>query len=86
MTKPKAWAGSAAGRSMKRSGYETGFADLVGGVIASDWVKDELTRAVFVALLGISCCFWFGLGHPRWYRGRFFSRVRLQYPRDQIAD
>jgi hypothetical protein len=58
----------------------------VGGVIASDWVKDELTRAVFVALLGISYCFWFGLGHPRWYRGRFFLRVRLQYPRDQIAD
>ena len=25
----------------------------MGGVIASDWVKDELTRAVFVALLGI---------------------------------
>ena len=58
----------------------------MGGVIASDLVKDELTSAVFVALLGISCCFWFGFGHPRCYRGRFFSRVRLQYPRGQIAD
>ena len=86
MTKPKAWAGSPAGRSMKRSGTRQGFADFVGGVIASDWVKDELTRAVFVALLGISCCFWFGLGHPRCYRGRFFSRVRLQRPHDQTAD
>jgi hypothetical protein len=56
------------------------------GVIASDWVKGELTRAVFVASPGMSSCFWFGLGHPRWYRGRFFSRVRLQRPHDQIGD
>ena len=34
----------------------------------------------------MSSCFWFGRGHPRWYRGRFFSRVRLQYLCDQIAD
>jgi hypothetical protein len=33
-----------------------------------------------------SCFCSFGLGHPRWYRGRFFSRVRLQRPHDQIAD
>ena len=33
-----------------------------------------------------SCFCWFGLGHPRWYRGRFFSRVRLQRPHGQIAD
>ena len=56
------------------------------GVIASDWVKGGLTRAVFVASPGMSSCFWFGRGHPRWYRGRFFSRVRLQYLCDQIAD
>ena len=64
-----------------------GFLILWEGVIASDWVEGELTRAVFVASPGMSSCFcWFGLGHPRWYRDRFFSRVRLQYPHDQIAD
>jgi hypothetical protein len=30
-----------------------------------------------------SCFCWFGLGHPRWYRDRFFF---LQRPHDQIAD
>ena len=64
-----------------------GFADLVAARHCERLGRGELTWAVLVASPGMSSFFcWFGLGHPRWHRGRFFSRVRLQRPHDQIAD